>query len=221
MSCSPLKTPTGSASSSPSGSPYPSRAVSESTYSVLLNRDFASNGQPLIPRDTIYSGLVAKIDREFVNWNDFQQILQKEKEKENKKIFVFDTCFLLRTNIAEIVQGYMYVITCGVLLEILQGSTRKTIENGEFLKDLQKIIQIKEKLGNECVFLTLGRNRRAYWSDCQPSKSCRNCVNLDKPHHKILRDIDTELFRLTTVIKCNVLSHDNYLLKRISYHSKS
>jgi hypothetical protein len=188
-----------------------------SPYEVLLKRDFDPKDQPLIPKDSRYRDLVKEIDRQFINWNDFQLINQKV----NEKIFVFDTCFLLRTNIDHIISGYMYVITCGVLLEILQGATRKTIENGEFLKDLQKIIQIKEKLGNECVFLTLGRTRRAYWSDCQPSKSCRNSVNFDKPHHKILRDVDTELFRLTTVIKCNVLSYDNYLLKRISYHSKS
>jgi hypothetical protein len=184
---------------------------------VLLKRDF--DEQPYIPKDSIIYNTIHAISMEFINFDDFNKTIDPTK---NHKIILVDTCYIIKNSIEQFTQdeGNIYVFTCGVFLEILQGATKKTIENGEFLNDLKKILQIKKKLNNGCVFLTLGRKRRAYWANCEPSKSCRNCINTDQPHYKILRDVDTELFRLTTVMKCQIKSFDNYLLRRVSYHSK-
>ena len=176
--------------------------------------------------------MIQTILQEFINFDDFNKsiaVIECESTltlplpkitQENRKFILIDTCYAIKNGIEDFREGNTYIFTCGVFLEILQGATKKTIMNGEFIKDLKKIIQIKRKLKDECVFLALGRKRRAYWTNCQPSKSCRNCVNTDTPHYKILRDIDTELFRLTTVLKCQINSCDKYLLKRVGYHSK-
>ena len=185
---------------------------------VLLKRDF--DEQPYIPKDGIIPNIIHVISQEFINFDDFNKTI--DITKKNHKIILVDTCYIIKNTIEQFSEdeGNIYIFTCGVFLEILQGATKKTIENGEFLNDLKKILQIKKKLNDRCVFLTLGRKRRAYWANCEPSQSCRNCVNTDQPHYKILRDIDTELLRLTTVMKCQIQSCDNYLLRRVGYHSK-
>ena len=186
--------------------------------SIFLDRDFSGNGKPFIQFNDIIYNMIQTIIAQFVNFDDFNKSINTTQN--NKPIILVDTCYAIKNSIEDFREGNIYIFTCGVFLEILQGATKKTITNGEFIKDLKKIIQIKRKLKDDCVFLTLGRKRRAYWTNCQPSKSCRNCVNTDTPHYKILRDVDTELFRLTTVFKCQINSCDKYLLKRVGYHLK-
>ena len=186
--------------------------------SILLERDFPKNNKPFIPNDNIIMNIIQTILQDFVNFDDFNKSIVITQD--NKPIILVDTCYAIKNSIEDFREGNIYIFTCGVFLEILQGATKKTIMNGEFIKDLKKLIQIKKKLKDDCVFLALGRKRRAYWTNCQPSKSCRNCVNTDTPHYKILRDVDTELFRLTTVFKCQINSCDKYLLRRVGYHSK-
>jgi len=187
--------------------------------SILFDRDFYGNDKPLIPfNNIIIHNMIKTIIGEFVNFDDFNKSINTSQN--NKPIILVDTCYAIKNSIENFCEGNIYIFTCGVFLEILQGATTKTVMNGEFIKDLKKLIQIKRKLKDDCVFLILGRKRRAYWTNCQPSKSCRNCVNADTPHYKILRDVDTELFRLTTVFKCQINSCDKYLLRRVGYHSK-
>ena len=209
--------------------------------SILLDRDFDKNDKPFISfenENIIIRNIIQTIIREFVNFDDFNKSIGSIRlvestecklkpkttlpkiTKDNRRFILVDTCYAIKNCIEDFREGNTYIFTCGVFLEILQGATKKTIINGEFIKDLKKLIQIKRKLKDECVFLALGRKRRAYWTNCQPSKSCRNCVNTDTPHYKILRDVDTELFRLTTVFKCQINSCDKYLLRRVGYHSK-
>lgn len=187
--------------------------------SILLDRDFLNTTQYFpFGGNVIIRNMIDAIITEFVNFDDFNKSVKMTQN--NKQIILVDTCYAIKNSLEDFIEGNIYIFTCGVFLEIFQGATQKTIINGEFIKDLKKLIQIKKKLKEECVFLTLGRKRRAYWTNCQPSKSCRNCVNTDTPHYKILRDVDTELFRLTTVLKCQINSCDKYLLRRVGYHLK-
>jgi hypothetical protein len=109
-------------------------------------------------------------------------------------------------------------VTCGVFLEIIQGCTHTTIDNGIFVKDLQKLLDLKNYLGDNLVFLSLGRKRRAYWVGHEPSKSCRPCSNTHTPHHRILRDIDTELHRLSILMNCKIDTCDYILQCRYKKH---
>ncbi len=56
---------------------------------------------------------------------------------------------------------------------------------------------------------------RAYWDGFQPSKSCRNCFNNDQPHHKILRDVDTEILRISHFLAASIDTFDTTLIKRL------
>jgi hypothetical protein len=179
-----------------------------------INRDFPENEKPFIPYETSTYGMIETLSKQFTNFDDF---LKSQYNSDNKKVYLIDTCSLLKKDITEFQNGF-YIITCGVFLEILQGATKKTINNGDFDKDIKKLVLLKTTLKNDCVFLMLGRKRRAYWSGFEPSKSCRNCVNCDTPHYKILRDIDTELYRLSIILKCKIETCDHILLDRVTKH---
>jgi hypothetical protein len=98
----------------------------------------------------------------------------------------------------------------------LQGFNKSTANSGKFKKDLEKLFQLKLMLGTKLVFLMLGRKMRAYWGGYQPSQSCRNCFNKDSPHHKILRDVDTEILRVTNILNASIDTFDTNLQKRFN-----
>ena len=183
----------------------------------LVNRDFPQGSGMIFNQNKDASKIIFTVCDMFMNFDDFGTNSTKYNGSE---IYLLDTCSFLKKKNSDFHKHNTYIVTCGVFLEIIQGCNHTTIDNGIFVKDLQKLLDLKNYLGNNLVFLSLGRKRRAYWTNCEPSQSCRNCVNKDKPHYKILRDVDTELFRLTNVINCQIKSCDNYLIKRISYHSK-
>jgi hypothetical protein len=183
---------------------------------VTIDRDFPVNDRPYLPADDTTIKMIMSIAEQFVNFDDFTKI---NKSKPKSKITLIDTCSIIKNEITQYKsEKGMYVITCGVLLEILQGATKKTITNEEFMKDIKKILDIKKHLGNNCVFLSLGRRHRAYWNGCEPSRSCRNCINVDQPHYKILRDIDTELYRLSVSMNWDIDTCDYRLHTRSIKH---
>ena len=175
----------------------------------LFDRDFPKKDKPMIHLDQHINQVVSDITSLFVNFDEFVQ---------NKSTFLLDTCSFIKKNISEYDRNKIYIITCGVFLEILQGSTHATMHNGIFKNDIMKLIALKEYLGDNLIFLFLGRKRRAYWNGYQPSKSCRNCANTHNPHNKLLRDIDTELHRLAIYLNCNIETCDYVLQNRYHTH---
>ena len=160
--------------------------------------------------------MILTIAEQFVNFDDFTKM---NKSKPKTKFTLIDTCSIIKNDISKYkLEKGVYVITCGVFLEILQGATKKTLTEGGFIKDIKKILDIKKQLGDNCVFLSLGRRNRAYWNGCEPSRSCRNCINEDQPHYKILRDIDTELYRLSVSMNWDIDTCDHRLHTRSIKH---
>jgi hypothetical protein len=183
-----------------------------------IERDFPKNEHPYLPRDDHTIKMIWSIAEQFTNFDDFTKFEQIKHV--GKTIHLIDTCSIIKKDLSNFEDKHLYVITCGVFLEILQGATRKTLEDGSFTKDINKIIQLKSLLGNSLVFLMLGRRRRAYWNGYEPSKSCRNCINNDRPHYKILRDIDTELYRLSLAMNWELDTCDHHLMFRKNKYKK-
>jgi len=174
---------------------------------ATISRDFPSDDRPYLPSDDNIFEMIMSISDQFVNFDDFTK-----NNQVNANFTLIDTCSIIKNNISKYKsEKGIYIITCGVFLEILQGATKKTITNGGFANDIKKILDIKKHLGDNCVFLSLGRRRRAYWNGWEPSRSCRNCINEDQPHYKILRDIDTELYRLSISMNWYIDTCDNRL----------
>ncbi len=186
-----------------------------------IERDFPQNERPYLPRDDRTIQMIWSIAEQFTNFDDFTKFEQIKHV--GKTIHLIDTCSIIKKNLADFIKNkdkHLYVITCGVFLEILQGATRKTLDDGSFSEDINKINQLKSLLGNSCIFLMLGRRRRAYWNGFEPSKSCRNCINKDSPHYKILRDIDTELYRLSVFMNWELDTCDHRLMFRKNKHKQ-
>jgi hypothetical protein len=163
------------------------------TLSNLINRDFPKDKKPIKSSNPQTLQMLKELCEGFKSFENF-----KVPDNSNK-VVLFDTCSLLakiRNPYMKFEENTTYIITCGVVLEILQGATMKTLSNGFFDNEIRKIYLAKKILGENLVFLMLGRNRRAYWKGFNPSQSCKDTVKDDEPHFKILRDIDTELFRL-------------------------
>lgn len=189
--------------------------IKMATLSNMIDRDFLKNSRPVQPTDTTTLQMVQYIFKQFISFEQFEFM----KQKDSRQIVLIDTCSFLRKNVNDFQDpNLIYVITCGVFLEILQGATTLTITNKTFTKDIEKLIAFRKQLGDSLVFLTLGRKRRAYWNGYEPSQSCRNCVNCQTPHHKILRDVDTELYRLSILLKCSIETCDFILNKRLMTH---
>jgi hypothetical protein len=186
----------------------------------MIDRDFSKYSRPVQPNDTHTLQMINYIYKQFINFEDFVFMKQKDIiESDLRQIVLIDTCSFLKKTVTDFQnQGVRYIITCGVFLEILQGATNTTIMNKTFTKDIEKITALYTHLGSNLTFLSLGRKRRAYWNGYEPSKSCRNCVNCQNPHHKILRDVDTELYRLAILMKCSIETVDFILNKRLENH---
>jgi hypothetical protein len=180
----------------------------------IIDRDFPKNERPFMPSDEKTLQMIDYIASQFMNFDDFNK---SQYNNEGKPVYLIDTCSLIKKNTDSLSNGF-YIITCGVFLEILQGATRKTIMDGTFQKDIHKLVMLKKTMKEDCAFIMLGRKRRAYWNGYEPSKSCRNCINCDQPHFKILRDIDTELYRLSIMMNCEIETCDHILQKRIIKH---
>jgi hypothetical protein len=187
----------------------------------LIDRDFPKNSRPVQPTDNMTLQMIQYIYKQFISFENFE-FMKKDELKTNSYVMttvLIDTCSFLKKDITDFDdENVRYVITCGVFLEILQGATTLTVSNNIFKKDIEKLIALKQHLGMNLVFLMLGRKRRAYWNGYEPSQSCRNCVNCQTPHHKILRDVDTELYRLSILLKCSIETCDFILLKRLENH---
>lgn len=183
----------------------------------LIDRDFPKTSRPIPPSDNRTLQMIKYIYEQFINFENFE--FMKQEKKVTNQIVLIDTSSFFRKDIFEFQnQNIVYVITCGVFLEILQGATNATIADKTFTKDIEKLIGLRQHLGDNLVFLMLGRKRRAYWNGYEPSQSCRNCVNDQTPHHKILRDVDTELYRLSILMKCKIETCDFILNKRLEMH---
>ena len=181
----------------------------------LIARDFPEGSNRMFTHSTKEYGVASVVCGMFINFDDYSVT---NHQRDGVETYLLDTCSFLKKNISEFSKDNTYIITCGVFLEILQGCTRMTIDNGIFLKDLQKLLDLKNYLGNNLVFLSLGRKRRAYWIGYEPSKSCRPCSNTHNPHHLLLRDIDTELHRLSIIMKCKIDTCDYILQCRYKKH---
>ncbi len=189
--------------------------IKMTTLGNLIDRDFPKTSRPVQPTDNTTLQMIQYIFKKFISFEKFEFM----KQEDHRQIVLIDTCSFLRKNVNEFQdKNAIYVITCGVFLEILQGATKLTISNKSFTKDIEKLIALQKHLGDNLVFLTLGRKRRAYWNGYEPSQSCRNCVNCQTPHHKILRDVDTELYRLSILLKCKIETCDFILNKRLETH---
>jgi hypothetical protein len=181
----------------------------------LIERDFPKNNKPMIHLNQKINQTVSDIADLFINFDEYYSF---NSSVSTESIFLLDTCSFLNKNITEYDREKKYIITCGVFLEIIQGSTNSTMEKGIFERDLKKLTDLHEYLGSNLIFLFLGRKRRAYWTGYQPSKSCRKCANNHIPHNKILRDIDTELHRLAIILKCRIDTSDYILQNRYHKH---
>lgn len=183
-------------------------------FDYILKRDFKKtitflNNTPEIKY------LIHDIFNCFVSFDDMNNQIACLKKKINVDIVIIDTCSFILNDLEHFNNNnVIYVITCGVFLEILQGFNISTASSGKFKEDLEKIIKLKLILGDNLICLRLGRKMRAYWEGYQPSKSCRNCFNNDQPHHKILRDVDTEILRVAHIIDSSIDTLDTTLQKR-------
>ena len=178
----------------------------------IIERDFKKE-TIFIPNDN-HLKIIKTIYSNFISYETFYNIYIDSKDS---SIILLDTCAILLNEIDDFnnfSKDKIYVITCGVFLEILQGINNYTINNNIFIKDLYKLIYIKEILENNCVFLIIGRKFRSYWEGYKPSISCKNSNNNNKPHYKLLRDIDTELCRLSNLFNCCIYTKDKFLQKR-------
>jgi hypothetical protein len=183
----------------------------------LIIRDFPANSKPQKPRNPQTLQMLKELFEDFVMFDTFKP----SSIQEENQIVLFDTCSLLakiRNPFMTFNKNTTYIITCGVFLEILQGATVKTLSNGFFDNEIRKIYLAKKLLGENLVFLMLGRKRRAYWKGFNPSQSCKDTVKDDQPHFKILRDIDTELFRLSISLNWKIETEDFCLNRRIEKH---
>ena len=179
----------------------------------MIGRDFKKSQSIKICNSTTME-LINNIYKQFIHHDDYKCV-----ENETNDVYIVDTCSFIKKSLDEFDLDHRYVITCGVFLEILQGANTTTLNNGAFHNDIMKLIQLKLYLQDNLVFLFLGRKRRAYWNGYQPSRSCRNCLNYDNPHFKILRDVDTELFRLAIIMNWKIDTCDFVLNNRIKrYH---
>lgn len=186
------------------------------TLKNIIDRDFKKNTF-FIPNDKHFN-IVNSLFNNFISYEQFINLYFSKKS--NKSIMLLDTCSILLNDFNEVnplsllKNNTMYIITCGVFLEILQGINHYTITNDIFMKDLYKLVKLKEYLKENCVFLLIGRKFRSYWDGYKPSISCRHSNNDNQPHYKLLRDIDTELCRLSNLFNCLIYTNDKFLQKR-------
>jgi hypothetical protein len=189
------------------------------TLANLIDRDFPKNSRPVQPKDPRTLQMINYIYNQFINFEKFEFMKKDDPKIKTMEIVLIDTCSFIKNDISDFQkQDILYIMTCGVFLEILQGSTNLTANNDIFKKDIEKLIALKQHLGANLILLNLGRKRRAYWNGYEPSQSCRNCVNCQAPHHKILRDVDTELYRLSILWNCSIETCDFILHKRLENH---
>jgi hypothetical protein len=193
----------------------------------IVNRDFKFNNR-FYSDDNQIIELVNDLFQHFISFDEMNMHINQIASYKNTdtipisknkiELVIIDTCSFILNDINHFIDdsNKIYIITCGVFLEILQGCNLLTIQTGTFKKDLEKLCKLKKILDDNLIFLMLGRKMRAYWGGSQPSKSCRNCFNNDQPHHKILRDVDTEILRIVTMLNCSVDTLDTILIKRLN-----
>jgi hypothetical protein len=180
-------------------------------FDYILKRDF-KNLDYFFNRNLEIEALIHNIFDWFVSFDDMTSQINCKK----RGIVIIDTCSFILHDLEHFNdQNVIYIITCGVFLEILQGFNKSTSNSGTFKEDLEKLIKLKHLLQQNLIFLRLGRKMRAYWEGYQPSQSCRKCFNNDQPHHKILRDVDTEILRVAHILKASIDTLDTTLQKRI------
>ncbi len=185
-------------------------------FNYIIKRDF-KDANTFFNDDSELLDAITTLFSSFVSFEQFGQQLQNNlSQQQRQHIVIIDTCSFILNDIEHFDNpNTIYVLTCGVFLEILQGFNKSTMYSGKFKEDLQKLCKLKAKLESGLVFLKLGRKMRSYWEGYQPSKSCRNCFNHDQPHHKILRDVDSEILRLAHLLNAKIDTFDTTLQKRL------
>ncbi len=190
----------------------------------IIDRDFKK--KTIFLPDDKHLNVIKSLFKEFISYETFcNSYLQLNEFKKggkinftnSKKVVLLDTCSILLNDVEDFNNfnnDNIYIITCGVFLEIIQGINKYTVNNDIFIKDLDKLVKIKAILGDNCVFLMIGRKIRSYWEGYTPSISCKRSNNDNKPHYKLLRDIDTELCRLSNLLNCPIYTKDKFLQKR-------
>ena len=184
-------------------------------FNYIIKRDLRNTSNVFRNYQELWE-LITTLFDSFVSFDTVNGYIAQHTElKQN--IVVIDTCSFILNDIEHFDNpNTIYVITCGVFLEILQGFNKTTMFSGKFKEDLQKLCKLKNKLQSNLIFLKLGRKMRAYWGGYQPSKSCRNCFNNDQPHHKILRDVDTEILKIAHLLNAEIDTLDTTLQKRLN-----
>jgi hypothetical protein len=155
----------------------PPTDTDKKTHIDVITRDFYHNSNLKLDSETL--DVLGRLYEKMINLKDT-----------NYETFsdgvVIDTCYFFRGIIPK---NQKIIITDGVILEILQGSIYNNLDPNQsnYLRDLERLLNIKRIMGNNCIFLNLNCKSRKYYPKFQNT-------------HSLRRNVDSELLSFTLLI---------------------
>jgi hypothetical protein len=162
----------------------------------IIERDFCRSGQPCLDNNETLD-VLKELYKKMIDLKNTDYTVFKDG-------ILIDTCYFFR---GVIPTTQKIIITDGVIMEILQGSIYDNLGNCNYLKDLKKILSLKNKMGDKCILVNFNCRLRQYYPR-------------SRHLHSLRRNVDSEL--LLFVLKVYNAGHqiklatfDKHLRERI------
>jgi hypothetical protein len=165
----------------------------------IIERDFCHHRKPCINNNTLK--VLNELYKKMIKLKNVSCELFRDS-------VLIDTCYFFR---GKIPMDKKIIITDGVILEILQGCIHGNKANSQFnyLNDLQKLLNIKNKMGDKCILIHLNNKFRQYYPKCRAIYSLR-------------RNVDSELLQFVIKVhqsgnNIQLATFDRHLQERIDH----